>query len=438
MKTPSRTLRIGVAVLALVLGVAFAAPSALVRSDTSTVLTDTALASRSIARFERRMREDPWNYIVAGRLVDRYLLRFQMGADLVDLRRAERVVRQVLPVVSNRATGYARLSFVLLSQHKFAEAFDAAREALAADSLDESALATTFDAALATGRYETAAAALARLPQGKLSYRFRRAHWYAAQGEVQNAYYTMARGCREIERASLRPQMLAWCLTELAKLEKTRTGADSTALLLKRALKAEPAYRGAIEGLADLAHERGDWTHAIELYRRVATDAHPDIYLRLAEAYGAIGDSAAARANEQRFLTIATRPESEVLYAHPLAVYYAERPAMRDSALAIILRDEARRPAVETDDVLAWVRFQRHELPEALAASDRALRWGSPSPTMDYHRARILAALGRDQEAADLLQRALARPELLEPHARRDAREHGYASTASVAGSALS
>ena len=52
----------------------------------------------------------------------------------------------------------------------------------------------------------------------------------------------------------------------------------------------------------------------------------------------------------------------------------------------------------------------------ALAASDRAQRWGAPSPTMEYHRARILAALGRHTEAATLLHRALERPALFEPH----------------------
>ncbi|MFL5516926.1 MAG: hypothetical protein ACJ8DJ_12260 [Gemmatimonadales bacterium] len=75
---------------------------------------------------------------------------------------------------------------------------------------------------------------------------------------------------------------------------------------------------------------------------------------------------------------------------------------------------------MESYDVLSWVRFRRHELAAALVASDSARRWGTPSPTMDWHRGRILASLGRDGEAAPLLQAAAARRTLLAPHARRD------------------
>src|SRR2546426_330628 len=115
----------------------------------------------------------------------------------------------------------------------------------------------------------------------------------------------------------------------------------------------------------------------------------------------------------------ARAPGAEALYSHPLALYYAARPMTLDTALAVARRDVARRPAVESWDVLSWVLFRRGDLEPALAASDRARSWGAPSPTMDYHRARILEALGRKPEAAALLQRALGRPSLLEAHVLR-------------------
>jgi len=42
---------------------------------------------------------------------------------------------------------------------------------------------------------------------------------------------------------------------------------------------------------------------------------------------------------------------------------------------------------------------------------------------MEYHRARILGALGREAEAAALLRLALARPSLLEPQAQAELRD---------------
>lgn len=185
----------------------------------------------------------------------------------------------------------------------------------------------------------------------------------------------------------------------------------------------QPGYRAALEGLADLAYARGDWAGAARLFRRIAVDAHPDLYLRLAEAHRALGEAGAAERWERAFLRVARAPGGEALYAHPLALFYAARPLTLDTALAIARRDVARRPAVESYDVLSWVLFQRGSPAQALAASDRAWSWGTPSPTMEYHRARILQALGRRPDAAALLQLALARPSLLEPHVLWELRE---------------
>ncbi|HEV2150610.1 MAG TPA: hypothetical protein VGR37_24645, partial [Longimicrobiaceae bacterium] len=240
----------------------------------------------------------------------------------------------------------------------------------------------------------------------------------AAHGEVDGAYATLARTCEQFRESSLRAQRIAWCLTELARLQRERRGADAARAVLREALRVQPGYRGAMEGLADLAHADADWKEAARLYRSIATDAHPDLYLRLAEVHRALGDPSAAAACEQAFLRVAARPQAEALHAHPLALVYAARPSTRDEALGVALRDAGRRPSVESYDVLSWVRFRRGELHEALAASDSASRWGAPSPTMQYRRARILQALGRGGEAAVLMREALRRVDLLEPEAR--------------------
>jgi tetratricopeptide (TPR) repeat protein len=110
----------------------------------------------------------------------------------------------------------------------------------------------------------------------------------------------------------------------------------------------------------------------------------------------------------------------EALYAHPLALYWAERPGERDRALDIARRDVARRPAPDSWDVLAWVHFRRGELEQSLEASDNAFFVASASPTILYHRARILHALGRSDEASLLLRTAIAQRAQLDATARID------------------
>ncbi len=402
---------------ALALGIAIAAARAVAPSGPAVAATDTAITSRSIAFFEQRLAHDPYNYMVGGQLVARYLMRFQVGANLADVRRAEAVARFVIPVVSDTAGAYARLGTVYLTQHKFAQAYGAARRAVAWNPKNQEALGLLFDASVATGRYAVAESTLGRLTPGRMPYQLRLAHMLTAQGRLDGAYHAMDRACRQLALAQIRPQAVAWCVTELAKIQHARDGEAAAAALYRRALEIQPGYRAALEGLADLAYARRDWAEAARLFRRIAVDAHPDLYLRLAEVYRALGDPAAADRSERAFLRVARAPDAEALYAHPLALYYAARPLTLDTALAIARRDVARRPAVESYDVLSWVLFRRGDLAHALAASDWARSWGAPTPTIEYHRARILKALGRESEAAALLQVALAQPSLLEPQA---------------------
>ena len=380
---------------------------------------DTSITSRSIAFFEGRLAQDPGNFMIAGQLVARYMLRFQVSANLADVRRAESLARSVLPLVSDTGGAYARLGAVYLTQHKFAAAYDAARRGVAWNPANQGALGVLFDAAVATGRYAVAESTLTKLRPGRLPYQFRAAHMLSMQGRMDGAYHALDHACVQLARAAVRPQQLAWCLTELAKIQLARDGErePAAAALYEQALAVQPGYRAAIEGLADLAFARGDWREARDLFAPIAVDAHPDLYLRLAEVHRAIGEPDAARRYERQFLAVARAPDAEALYAHPLALYYASSLVTIDTALAIARRDVARRPAIESYDVLSWVLFRRGDLAAALAASDQARRWGMPTPTMDFHRAQILAALGRNSEAAALLKPVLAQPSLLEPAA---------------------
>ena len=402
---------------AAALGVALAISRAVAPRAATVAASDTAITSQSIAFFERRLVQDPDNFMIGGQLVARYLTRFQLAANLADVERAEAIARSVLPLVSDTAGAYARLAVVYLTQHKFADAYAAARRAVAWNPRNQGALGGLFDASVATGRYAVAESTLNRLTPGRLPYQLRLAHMLTMRGHVDGAYHALDHACRQLARAQVRPQAVAWCVTELAKIQHAREGEAAAAALYRRALQIQPSYRAALEGLADLAYARGDWAEAALLFRRIAGDAHPDLYLRLAEVHRALGEPAAAEGWERTFLRVARAPGAEALYAHPLALYYAAQPLTLDTALAIARRDVARRPAVESYDVLSWVLFRRGDLAHALAASDRARSWGAPTPTIEYHRARILKALARETEAAALLQVALARPSLLEPQA---------------------
>jgi tetratricopeptide (TPR) repeat protein len=383
---------------------------------------DTSIVSRSIEFLETRLAADPNNYLAAGHLVGRYLTRFGLAADAGDVERAEALARRLTTLAPDHAAAMSRLSGVLLTQHKFAESLAAARAAVAADSGDDDARGALFDATLASGAYDEAEATLRTMRPGSLATLVRRAQWLDATGHAAGAREGMDRACRRLEQSAARPATVAWCLTELAGLVHREWGPEAAGPVLERALRVQPGYRGAVERMAHLAASREDWPAAYRLYRQIAADAHPDLYLRLSEAAGRLRREDERLDWQRRFLAIVSRPEKEALFGAELALFLAERnePGDRAAALAIAGREIVRRPTVESYDLLAWVHYRRGELNEALAASSRALDLGAPSPGMEYHRGRILHALGRTAEGQSLIQRAETQPSLLPPHARLD------------------
>ena len=424
-KTVLRVAGTGLA-LACLMGMALAVPRPTRPPAEAWAAPDLDVTDAAIAWFETKLAADPTNPLLAAHLTSRYMGRFGLSADLGDVERAERLARALVPLSRDQARAWTRLSAVLLARHAFADALAAARRAVAADSADADAWGALYDAGFASGSYAEAEHALARLDPG-VARRVREAFWLNARGEADRAAARLREACRTIAGWNGRETTAAWCLTEMGHVELARKGPSAAATLYATALVVFPGYRPAVEGLADLAHARSDWSEAERLYRRIAVDAHPDLYLRLAETRRMQGDPAGGAAWERKFLRVATAPGAEPLYAHPLALFHAQRAETQGRALAVARRDVRRRPTVESWDVLAWVRFRRGELGKALAASDRALAWGAPSPTMQYHRARILASLGRSLEAAPLLERALEEPALLDPHARIETVRHAQA-----------
>lgn len=381
---------------------------------------ETGAVDGGIAFFEDRLAIDPTNSVFASQLVARYLRRFRLTAELEDLERAEVLAREALDVDPDRATARSRMASVLLAQHRFADALKEAERAVGSDGADLGAWSVLFDAAFAAGRYNRARRALTRLDRGTVTRKVQQAFWLDALGRSESAYGSLDAACRRMATWS-RPAIHGWCLVELAGIELSRNGPRAAATLYARALEVVPGYRAAVEGLADLAYARDDLVEAERLYRRITVDAHPDLYLRLAELRRLQGDETAALGYERAFLRVAERSDAGPLYARPLALYYAERGEL-DLALAVARRDADRRPTVESRDVLAWVRFRRGDLDAALAASNEAFGWGAPSPTMMYHRARILEAMGSSEKATGLMDEALETPALLAPHVRLEER----------------
>ncbi len=226
-------------VLLLVVG-ALARDSREDRSPGVTATNRGAVTLASIDFFERRLREHPGSFTTANALVDRYLLRFQERGRLVDLRRAEEVARRVTTLMSWDAGPHARLSAILLRQHRVLEAEREARIAARMDG--KRADPVLFDALLERGLYDEVEAVLGRMDPRTFAYNVRYARLQEMMGNLDGSTLAMSRACRTLSGAGVAGAMMAWCYTELSGLEWS-AGNLRRSRDLHRPLRCAPATR---------------------------------------------------------------------------------------------------------------------------------------------------------------------------------------------------
>ncbi|MBL8986594.1 MAG: hypothetical protein JNJ80_10000 [Gemmatimonadetes bacterium] len=396
-------------------------------------LSDLAL-DRAIGYLDSLLARDPGNPIVAAQIAGRLVLRFGRSADLRDLERAEGLAVTAQRLARDTAAATARVAGIRLMRHDFSGALQAAREAVAANPASSDAQGILLEAALAAGDTLAASEAAHRLDRRSAEGRIRYGLWLDARGHGEAALRQLNAACSALDRSGGLADGVAWCWTQHANLVRAQRGAGPARALYRDVLARFPGTRGAAEGLAAIAVAEGDLGGAARLLGPLLSDAHPDLYLRLAEIRRKEGDREEAASLTDRFLRAVTAPDAEPLFGNLLALHYLESadPALRDSALALARRDVARRPTADTWDLLGWVLLARGDWVGALAASDRAVALGPLSPAAGYHRARILEASARPIEAAELLAAARARLDLLPPDLLRDLARRERAPTAAA------
>ena len=405
-RTPLAT--IGAVAFATAL-LALALPGALqTRRAAREAALEAQVRSGDIGFLETRVAADSDNWLLASHLADLYAARFREEADPGDIARAEQLVRRTLPLRPDPVGGRVRLSSLLLAQHRFREAFDAARTALGSRAPGQDALAVFIDAARALGEDAAADSAMARLTPGTFAYAIRAAGARAPEDAVPQ----LERACARLEETGASRDLRAWCLARVASLELGRGRIESGRAWLERAVRMHPEQRGALEEAANLAYAEGRWDEASRLYRRILSEAHPDLYLRLAEVERRLGRREDATSLERRFLMATSDPSLEPLFGLELALYHA-RSDRCDRALPLAAAELTRRHSVQALEGAAWVRYQCGDHAGARLLHERA--GARASATGAYLRGLLLG--DRDPEAARLIADAVSNPARLAHYA---------------------
>jgi tetratricopeptide (TPR) repeat protein len=292
---------------------------------------------------------------------------------------------------------------VLINDHRFADARDLAEQILAKDSDDVMAIGTLSDALLELGRFPEAAEAAQRMMDIKPNLpSYARAsyiRWLQGDAAAAKSVIRLAIDARDPRD----PEPGAWVLVQAAMIfwhEGDYDGADKG---FDRALDAVGDYPPALVGKARVALAKGAWQRAAELLDRAYKQSPlVETAWLLGDARQAAGDAAGAADAYARAVKAGRQSDPRAL-----ALYYATKDLERDEAARLADAERKVRDDLYTQDTYAWALYRAGKLPEARAASDRAISLGTKDARLLYHAGAIRIAAGDKAGGAQLVRDAL-------------------------------
>jgi tetratricopeptide (TPR) repeat protein len=301
--------------------------------------------------------------------------------------------------------------WILLGQHEFARAIEAAEQINKAVPDDVLVYGFLVDGYVELGRYDKAEAAaqwMLDMRPGNVPGLTRAAHLRELFGDHAGAVEFMDAAYRRTADAEVEDR--AWILTQIAHLSLLTCRTAAAERLLADALALFPEYHYALARLAAVRTQQVRLDEAVALHQRhYAAAPHPENQFALGVALARAGRAEDARAAWRAFESAARAEMENWDNANIELVYYyadhADRPA---EALAIAKREAERRQDVRTLEALAWALYKNGRARDARVEMKKVLAVGIEDPVTFYRAGAIAAGADAVADARGYLEQSLS------------------------------
>jgi tetratricopeptide (TPR) repeat protein len=191
------------------------------------------------------------------------------------------------------------------------------------------------------------------------------------------------------------------------------------------ALRIFPDNAMALLYQAKYYRARHDWQRALDAASRsAALYPLPQALGYEADAQRALGDIDGAQRTDALIRAEQRIYNTQGVNDRLLAMYYAEHNEHLDDALAAARADLAKRGnEIYADDTMAWVLAAMGRWQQARIYAERAVRYGTQDPEVQFHAGIIALHTNHANEGRTRLQGALARDPQFHPWYADEARK---------------
>lgn len=396
-----------------------ASTSAPLKTTVAETSAQPAAANETIRFLERRIKQNPDDFIAYNKLTSEYLQQMRETGDATYLDLASRAANAslgILPKQQNKG-GLAALVLVKYSTHEFAAARDYAKQLIELEPGKGYPFQMLGDALLELGQYEEAEAAFRQMEQfggiqaiTKSAMQQRMARLAALKGDLKSAasYYSAALKLVQ-DTPFPPPETVAYCQWQSGETAFAVGDYKKAENFYKDALASFPNYPKALASMGQVLAARGDLTGAIDFYER-AVRRFPDLNFvaALGDLYKVAGrEQDAARQYELAEQIGHLSELNGTLYNRGLALFYADHDLKTEEAYRLAAKEYETRRDIYGADALAWTALKAGKIPEAQAAAKEAIRFGTKDAKLIYHAGMIARAAGDTAAARKFLQNAL-------------------------------
>jgi tetratricopeptide (TPR) repeat protein len=176
------------------------------------------------------------------------------------------------------------------------------------------------------------------------------------------------------------------------------------------ALRVFNGYHLALAGLGKVRAAQGNYEEAIAYYQQaINIIPQPDYLAALGDLYALTNRPEQAQTQYETVEYIGKLAEiNQQIYNRQLANFYSDHDLHLKEALQLALSELEYRKDIYGYDAAAWAHYKNGNFEQAQMLIRRAMALGTRDARLYYHAGVIEHALGNDQSARDLLEKALA------------------------------
>jgi tetratricopeptide (TPR) repeat protein len=367
-------------------------------------------AERSMAESQSVIRDKPTQYAGYNLLATALIRRARETSDARYYAQAEDAVKKSLQLVPNQFDTKKIQVSILLGEHDFPAALDAAKalNKQVPDDVMVYGLLTEANAEL--GNYQDAEAAaqwMLNLRPGNLPALTHAAHLRELFGDLDGSYELLQMAYESTPPTE--DEERAWLLTQMGHLRLATGHTDAAEKLLAQALTSFPNYPFAMGALGEVRIEQTRYAEAVALFRqRYQFTSRTEHLYDLARALQLAGREGEAKKFFAEFERKSLLESSQKDNSNrELIFYYADCVKQPIPALQVAEREYSWRKDVYTLDAYAWALHRNGRDGEARQQMEAALAVGIRDAKLLLHAGEIALASGDSDAARRYLKQSL-------------------------------